>query len=232
MCHGHAVKAFPAPAPAEPFDRTVAGFTWGDPAAEKTIAVLPDIYGCNPFYKGLSTLMAQKGARVHLVDTFYGLGDLPEATREAAFARRNKVDDKSFLDRFEQFCREEQVTGVVGFCLGGLYIFELARRGLSADLIGLYGFPQGLPNEDPIPVPFDYLPEVDQSFTMLVGRDDDSVGRDNIEKLEKMSPEVRAMTLKVYDGVGHNFLPLLDSDKQSERAIAEDARDRMLRTLL
>lgn len=231
MCHGHAVKAFPDPAPAERFDEIVSGFAWGDPTAATKIAVLPDIYGCNPFYKGLSTLLMERGARVFLVDPFHGLGELPEATREAAFARRHKVRDASFLDRFETFARAKGITGIVGFCLGGLYVFDLARRGLDADLVGLYGFPQGLPNDDPLPVPFDYLETVTQPFTMLLGREDGSVGPGNIARLEAMAPSVPAMDLTVYDGVGHNFLPCLDSEEADKKAVAEDALARTMGVL-
>lgn len=226
MCHGKAVAAFPEPKLGRAFEKQVSGYYY--PAehgqANAKIAILPDIYGCNPFYQGLSLHLQGKGAAVYLVDTFAGLGELPEVTREAAFARRNKVRDKQFLNDFEAFCAEKKVTGVIGFCLGGLYVFELARRQMRADLIGLYGFPQGLANQDPLPAPFDYLTKGGLSpFTMLMGADDQSVGVDNIRKLRAMAGEVPAMTLKVYDGASHDFLPQLDSDDPAKRAAAVDA---------
>ncbi len=222
MCHGAAVAAFPPPAESTRYSGEVDGYAFGK-AGGRRIAILPDIYGCNDFYRGLSTHLAQEGGHVFLIDTFAGLGDLPEVTREAAFARRGKVADKSFLDRFERFLAAEKIEGVIGFCLGGLYVFELARRGVDVDLVGLYGFPQGLPNDDPVPVPFDYLTEVTQPFAMLMGADDESVGPDNIAKLQEVAPNCPAMTLKVYDGVGHNFLPFLDSQEPEKLAIARDA---------
>lgn len=232
MCHGKAVNAFPTPDAGEAFDAVVSGYAFGA-QSDKRIAILPDIYGCNPFYKGLATRYAQKGAEVFLVDTFHGFGELPENTREAAFARRGKVKDKEFLDRFEEFCTDKDVTGVIGFCLGGLYVFELARRNkISAELVGLYGFPQGLPNQDPLPTPFDYLTSVEKKFSMLLGRDDPSVGIENVDKLKAMTPDVPAMDLTVYDPVGHNFLPLLDSEDADLKAIAEDAMNRCDRILL
>lgn len=223
MCHGKAVAAFPNPTEPESFEKSVSGYHWALPDAKSKIAILPDIYGCNPFYRGLATRFHQLGAEVYLVDTFAGFGDLPEMTREAAFARRGKVADKEFLDRFEQFLDAEGITGVVGFCLGGLYVFELARRGVQAVLVGLYGFPQGLPNQDPLPTPFEYLHAVDTSFTMLLGADDAAVGADNIERLAMMAPSISSMDLTVYEGVGHDFLPFVDSEEEALRAIAEDA---------
>jgi len=228
MCHGAAIDAFPAPAGGESFASQVQGFRFATPRG-KRVAILPDIYGCNDFYRGLAVLLQQNGADVWLVDTFAGLGELPENTREAAFARRDRVRDKTFLDRFEAFAGAEKIGAVIGFCLGGLYVFELARRGLDADLLGLYGFPQGLPNEDPLPVPLDYLPQVKKPFTMLMGRSDESVGADNIARLEAIAQDAPAMDLTIYDGVGHNFLPFLDSDDPRKHAVAVDARDRILR---
>ena len=223
MCHGKAVKAFPTPASPVEFDAEVSGYLFGDPKAEKRVAILPDIYGCNPFYRGLATHLSHEGAGVFLVDTFHGLGELPENTREAAFARRGQVKDKEFLARFEKFLVKQNVTGVIGFCLGGLYVFELARRAVKPELLGLYGFPQGLPNQDPLEAPFDYLRDIEKPFTMLMGSEDESVGADAMSKLDASAPETPAMKLKIYDGVGHGFLSLLDSEKEKERTVAEDA---------
>jgi len=223
MCHGAAVRAFPPVAAGTPFEGDVSGFAWGPESGARRIAILPDIYGCTPFYRGLAAHFAEKGARALLVDTFAEFGDLPEHTRDAAFARRNKVRDKSFVDRFESFAHSRGITGVIGFCLGSLYVFELARRAVPVNLIGLYGFPQGLPNQDPLPVPFDYLPRDTQRFTTLFGREDGAVGTSNITQLEALAPKVPAMALKIYEGVGHNFLPLVDSEDARERSVGDDA---------
>lgn len=232
MCHDGAARAFPAPEQGYAIEGDVAGYGYGDFEAIPHIAILPDIYGCNPFYCGLARRYQDKGARVTLVDPFQEFGDLPEMTREHAYARRHKIRDAGFIDRLEHFVTKEHVSGVLGFCLGGLYVFELARRDVPVDLVGLYGFPQGMPNQDPLPVPFDYLPQVSRSFTMLMGRHDTPVGPDNVAKLEAVASSAPAMRLKVYDDVGHGFLPLLDSPNAHERGIAEDALARMDNILL
>jgi carboxymethylenebutenolidase len=209
MCNGAALSFFPEPGQVRQFSGPVEAFVQGPDDAPRRIAVLPDIYGCSPFYVGLSAYFALRGSQVFLVDTFAGLGDLAQPTREAAFARRHKVADKKFLDRFEAFSREQRITGVIGFCLGGLYIFELARRGLNAELVGLYGFPQGLPNMDPIPVPFDYIEGLKKPYTMLIGREDASVGPENVRRLEDIAGRNAATNLVVFDGVGHDFMSAL-----------------------
>ena len=223
MCHGQEIKAFPSQSSAQSFDNHVSGFVRGGQKSKKRIAILPDIFGCNPFYHGLATHYEHKQARVYLVDIFSGFGELSEATREAAFTRRHKVADKDFLDRFEKFAKAEKITGVIGFCLGGFYIFELARRGFDGALVGLYGFPQGLPNQDPLPVPFDYLLNVTKFHTMLMGGEDESVGIENIMSLKNIAAKNKAINLRIYESVGHNFLPLLDSEDQTARNTAENA---------
>lgn len=227
MCHGAAVSAFPAPTEGDAYNGALKAYMFGDDAAAKRIAILPDIYGCNPFYQGLSMRYAQAGAKVFLIDTFDGLGDLEENTVEFAYARRGGVKDKAFLDAVETFAKAEGITAIIGFCLGGLYIFDLARRNIDAALVGLYGFPQGLPNDDPLPAPFDYLTSVTQPFTMLMGRQDASVTTEVVDQLSAMAGDCPAMDLTVYPESDHGFLPDVDSDDPAKRAVAEDALTRM-----
>ncbi|MEM7568457.1 MAG: dienelactone hydrolase family protein [Pseudomonadota bacterium] len=232
MCHGAAVSVFPEAHLGEVYDGDIYGYQYGDPSASKHIAIFPDIYGANPLYQGLALRFAEKGARATLLDPYTPLGELPEPTREHAFARRMKLRDKTYLDQVEAYSEKEGVTGIVGFCLGGLYIFELARRAAKPDLVGLYGFPQGLPNDDGIPVPFDYLTSVTRSFTMLMGRLDEPVTTEVMDKLSAMAPDCPAMDLTMYPNAGHGFIADLDSDDPEARAVAEDALARLDAALL
>ncbi len=230
MCHGEASAAFPEPASFSPYSGGIQASVFGDPAAPRRIAILPDIYGSNPFYQGLATRLANldnrddSGSLVYLIDTFAGLGDLPRATREAAFARRHKLRDKTFVDRFAGFVEQESVTGIVGFCLGGLFVFELARRGTTADLVGFYPFPQGLPNQDALDVPFDYLDGVTKQHTILVGTEDVSLGPENLSRLRDVAERNSALRLHVFESSGHGFL----TDLTSEDAVKRDNAERAL----
>jgi carboxymethylenebutenolidase len=215
MCHTTSSSFFPEPGPVSAVTGVIEGFVHGSDDAEARIIVIPDIFGCGPFYQGLAAHLAAKGARVFLVDPFSRWGELTDTSREAAFARRAKLRDSTFLDELSAFATENRVTGILGFCLGGLYVFELARRGVSAELIGLYGFPQGLPNQDAIPVPFDYLETIEKPFTMFMGRDDTSVGSENLDRLATLAPSVPAMHLVMFDGVGHGYLAGLDEPATS-----------------
>lgn len=227
MCHGAAVAAFPAARLGDAFERHIHGYAYGNRDSKAHIAIVPDIYGCNPLYQGLSLYYAERGARVSLINPFHGLGELPEMTREHAFPRRNKIADQIFVDQVETFAKAEGVTAIIGFCLGGLYIFELARRGLECALVGLYGFPQGMANSEALPVPFDYLPTVTQPFTMLMGRLDEPVTKEVMDQLSAIAPKCPAMDLVMYPHAGHGFLADLSSTDAGKRAVAEDALARM-----
>jgi carboxymethylenebutenolidase len=226
MCHGQASAAFPKPANlTSVFDAGIFALACGPSNATRRIGILPDIYGTNDFYRGLATRLAENNTLVYLVDIFHGLGDLQNPTRETAFARRNKVRDRDFVDSFYAFARQNSLTGVVGFCLGGLYVFELAKRDLPSNLVSFYGFPQGLDNSAPLAKPFDYLIEVKRPHTALFGDQDYSLGPDNLQRIRTIAVKTRSLSLKIYPGSGHGFLSDLDSQDVQLRNNARDALD-------
>ena len=221
MCHSAASTAFP---PIGKFVATTGrsfSLAFGDPGERVRIAILPDIYGPGPFYQGLATYLAERGAFVHLMDPFHDLGALAVPSRDAAFARRNSVRDRTYVDDFERFVRTQRITGVTGFCLGGLYVFELARRGLPVNLVSLYGFPQGLANDDPLPVPFDYLDGLSHRHVALFGDKDHSQSPDNFRRLTEIADRTPGFGLHVFPGSGHGFLSDLDCD---DPALVRNAR--------
>jgi carboxymethylenebutenolidase len=223
MCHGAACAAFPSPGKyvttsVEPFS-----FAFGNAGEELRIAILPDIYGPNLFYQGLATYLAERGALVHLMNPFHEFGTLSEPSREAAFARRHRVRDRAYVDSFEHFAQQQRLTSVVGFCLGGLYVFELARRGLPVSLVSLYGFPQGLANADPLPVPFDYLDGLSHRHVAVFGDEDHSQSPDEFRRLAEISDRTPGFELHVFRGSGHGFLGDLDGDNPARVKNARSA---------
>lgn len=224
MCHTRASVALPEPLQADRIAQSgVTAFAFGSAASGHRIVVIPDIYGASPFYRALSTWYANKGARVFLLDPFAQVGELPEVTREAAFARRAKLRDRACVDAIESFARQHNVTGIVGFCLGGLYVFELSRRGLKAALVSLYGFPQGMPNQDPLPTPFDYLDGVATHQIANFGETDYLQTPENFARLKKLTARNPHFELRLYPKSGHGFLADLDSQDGVLRANAHDA---------
>lgn len=223
MCHGTACNAFPEPGAFRvPSDEIVAS-VFGNADGRPRLAILPDVYGTNPFYQGLATRWAERGAEVFLIDVFAGLGDLPKATREAAFARRHKLRDRKFLSRFADYAGEQRFDGIAGFCLGGLFVFELARQGVDAELVAFYPFPQGLPNQDALDVPFGYLDGVTKEHTVLLGDQDASLGEDVLSQMRQVAKRNSAIDLHLFETSAHGFLADLDSDNGQKRRNAESA---------
>lgn len=213
MCHSEPPSVFPRTEPVERIDDGIVAwrFQAEQDVGRRVVAVLPDIYGCNPFYRGFSAYLAAAGVEAWLVDPFAALGELITVSREAAFDRRHQLKDRAYLDLLEAFLVRHGVGGVVGFCLGGLFVFELARRGLRSDLVAYYPFPQGLPNQDPLPVPFTYLETLSSSHTVLIGDQDNLLGPTHLGELERLAGLNPAIRLQVYSGSGHGFLADLDS---------------------
>ena len=231
MCHNDKLSALPAPGTYQrkeaeglkywEFDCQFEGRESG--AANKRVMVLTDIYGCNAFYQSFATYLTSKGWQVHLIDLYTDLGELEEITREAAFERRHLLRDRKVCDMLEAHVKSQGISAVVGFCLGGNYVLELARRNVAVNLVGYYPFPAGLPNEDGIEIPLDYLAQVTKPVTLLLGDSDDSAGRENTAKAAEIAQSNKALDAHVYQKSGHGFLAHLDSDDDILRKNAEDS---------
>ncbi|MAU40028.1 MAG: carboxymethylenebutenolidase 2 [Kordiimonas sp.] len=225
MCHRDRLSSLPEPASYTEINGDIDALVFGGTDNQRRIAILPDIYGANPFYQSFSTYLADKGSQVFLVNPFSKLEELPEVTREAAFERRHKVMDKTYLDQLEVFLKEQDINAVVGFCLGGTWVLELARRGYTDELVAYYPFPQGLPNADAIPTPLDYMADINTPVTVLMGWEDDRVGTEVTEQTVAIAAQNSNLKLKVYDGSAHGFLTDLESDNELLAANAQDSLD-------
>lgn len=226
MCHNKRVGALPEPAPSDLAEADgLKYWIFGPRAGEAKgkLAIITDIYGCNTFYRSFASYYAERGWQVNLIDLFIDLGELGEITREAAFARRHELRDGEICTLLENFIVNQKVDAVIGFCLGGNYVFELARRNVPARLVGYYPFPAGLPNQDQLTPAFEYLHELTTPVTVLAGDCDDSAGRDNVARMAEMAADMPALDVHIYRKSGHGFLAQLDSDDDALRRNAEDS---------
>src|SRR5215472_3622850 len=103
----------------------------GGPAP--SVLVIADVFGRSPFYEDLAARVATAGFEALLPDFFHRVGPLAERTREAAFARRQLLDEagaQADLRAGLAWLRERPGyaghIGVVGFCMGGSYVLHLA----------------------------------------------------------------------------------------------------------
>ncbi len=225
MCHTQEIEFFGNTLEYSNFSEIIDGITFGGEG--RTIAILPDIYGLTDFYKGYASYLAKQGATVHLVNPWSGLGDDPNVTRDEAYVRRAKLKDKEYCDRLEQFLKASKVGAIVGFCLGGNFSLELAKRGYSGTNISVYPLPWGMDNQDKIEPAFDYMPGLAKPVRIFMGEADHLAGPDNIEKLKSIVTANDHLTLNLYEGSNHGFFTDIDGDEEQLKNNAYDAITRI-----
>lgn len=228
MCHADS-STFLGEAPdARDYDGSVSALVYGDAMTGRKIAVLPDIYGTTSFYRAFSAYIAARGAEVLLVNPWQPFGDLPELTRDAAYERRHQLRDKAFCSQLEVFIERESIDTIIGFCIGGNFLLELVRNSFRGICCAVYPLPWGMPNDDAIDPAFDYLPDITHAVSILMGREDQLAGPDNIRRLEDVCAANPALDLHLYEASGHGFLRDLDSDNVLLHANARDALKRIV----
>lgn len=228
MCHIRKLSLCPDEQQVSEYTGAVSALRYANAGGSRRIALLPDIYGVTPFYKGLASLLSDRGAIVYLVDPWHPFGELPEMTREAAWARRHHLRDRAFCDELEAFLGQEGIDTIVGFCIGGNFVLELVRRGYRGTCCALYPLPWGMANEDGLQPPFEYMDALEHEVTILMGEQDPLAGEENVHRLRETCARNPAMDLHLYEASGHGFLADVDSDQETLRSNARAALDLML----
>ncbi|MFM8553116.1 MAG: dienelactone hydrolase family protein [Acidimicrobiales bacterium] len=105
------------------------------------LVICPDIWGLRPLFDDLVRDLAERWQMsVVAVEPFPGL-DLPEGDMAPRAAAIPALRDDDNLRDLEQAADElgTAVTGVMGFCLGGMYCFKAARSDRFARFVPFYG---------------------------------------------------------------------------------------------
>ena len=213
------------------FTRAVDGIVFAGKDSGIRVAVLPDIYGLTDFYKGYASYVSGFGAQTYLTNPWSAFGELPEATREAAFERRHNLRDREHCDHLEEFLRNENIDAIVGFCIGGNFAFEMARRGYEGTIIAVYPLPWGMANQDEVTPAFEYMPTLKKEVTILMGEADHLAGPDNIQKLKDVVAGNSKLTMHLYAGSNHGFFTDIDGTDGKLKGNAKDAIDKVNRIL-
>src|SRR5439155_19685662 len=114
------------------------------------VLVIGDIMGGrSPFYESLAARLATAGFTALIPEFFFRQGPLSERNLEAARARLGQLNQEQALSDLNagiNWLRSQEsvtgdLTGTIGFCLGGTYGLHLAAG--RQDIAGacLYGFP-------------------------------------------------------------------------------------------
>ena len=227
MCHTDKIRFFGETGEFTSFAEEIDGLLFDNDAAARTIAVMPDIYGLTDFYKGYAAYLSRAGARVYLTNPWHGFGDLSEPTRDAAYERRHKLHDAAHCDALEAFIAARNVDAIVGFCIGGNFSLELARRGFKGTNISIYPLPWGMDNQDAIMPAFDYMAELESDVTILMGEADHLAGPENIERLRSITTQNPRLTLHLYADSNHGFFTDVDGENQQLKANAKDGIEKV-----
>lgn len=223
MCHKDSVDYFGQYRIYEEFTEEVDGIVFANADARKRVAMLPDIYGLTNFYKGFASYVAGFGAHVYLTNPWKPFGELAEMTREAAFERRHNLRDRVHCDQLEVFLASHEIDAVIGFCIGGNFAFELARRGFKGTIVAIYPLPWGMENQDAIEPAFEYMPSLTKDMTIIIGDSDRLGGPANIQKLAGITRDNEHLTLHLYEGSDHGFFNDIDGSDQTLKDNAHDA---------
>jgi carboxymethylenebutenolidase len=192
------------------------------------VMVLTDIWGMSPFYDDLTARLAQAGFTAVCPEYFFRQGDLPERVIEEARARRLKTttagamaDYNDTIEWLKTQAATTEKVGVVGFCLGGTYVFLLNADRDDTVGVAYYGFPK-----DPAatPQPLDVMDKMKAPLLGFWGENDPAVGMPNVEAFDKgLTAAGVDHKFTVFEGIGHGFLGATKFDP--EQAAYEAACD-------
>jgi len=137
------------------------------------------------------------------------------------------INSSEHCDQLELFLTSEAIDAIVGFCIGGNFAFEMARRGYEGTIITVYPLPWGMSNQDEIAPAFDFMPVLSKDVTIFMGAADHLAGPENIEKMKSIVAGNDQLTMHLYEGSNHGFFTDIDGTDEKLADNARDAIDRV-----
>jgi len=184
------------------------------------VLVVADVFGRSPFYEDLAGRLALAGFTALLPDYFFRQGPLAERTREAAMARRERLDQEQTLVDLSQAIDWLHLQpfaagpiGTVGFCMGGTLVLDLAAERDDLATACYYGFPAA----SGVPAPLDLADRMSGPILGFWGDQDTGAGMDNVERLGALL-KARGVDVEfvIHPGLGHGFMAASQLDPAHE----------------
>ena len=202
--------------------------------AGAAVLLVHDIFGPTPFYQGLAARLAGAGYRVLLPELFFREGPLSTVTREAAYTRWRRFDERRALGELHLALDWLAAhggagagrLGTVGFCLGGTLVLDLTADRRDLATVCYYGFPAAGAHTHPwsVPAPLDLVDKLHGPILGLWGDQDVPVGFANVLRLrDELAARQVDFECVVYPGVGHAFMgaPIFEPTTATEAAAAD-----------
>jgi carboxymethylenebutenolidase len=198
-------------------------FAHPDAGPSASLVMIPDVWGLTEHARDLACRFAREGFGVLVLDLYRAKGKY-EITNPGEWMRALSDPDvlrdvQAGID-FLALARPTRArrTGVVGFCMGGMYALLAACqcRGLSA-AVPFYGLlshqhgilhaPEGLDRRLKPVQPLDAAPDLHCPLLAFFGDQDEFIPLADIEQLRQRLAEADPPSeVVVYPGAGHAFM--------------------------
>ena len=195
------------------------------PSPSMGLVVAPDIFGLRPLFDDfVARISAEWGMSVIAVEPFPGKHLGPDVQQRFE-AVPTLSDDDNLRDLTE--AADElgtDVTGLIGFCMGGMYCFKAAKVERFARIASFYGMITLTPDwhgphqAEPLTVMLSGYPE---QVLAIIGGKDHYTPEADVDQLRSTGAQV-----VVYPDAEHGFAH--DASRPAHRP--EDAADAFLRT--
>jgi dienelactone hydrolase len=200
-------------------------------AAVGAVLLAHDIFGMRSFYEGLAHRLAMAGFTALVPDFFFRQGRAPDASVEAAVARRARLDERHTLEDLaaalawlRSSADYRGAIGTLGFCMGGTFVLDLCARETDLITVSFYGFP--VPQASvamPPPRPLELVRDMRGPILAVWGEHDNYVGMEHVQAFARQGADAGLdLEVQILPGLGHSFFT---SDTASDAAAEQRARD-------
>jgi carboxymethylenebutenolidase len=199
------------------------------------VVLHPDVGGLRPLFEDMARRLATHGLAVSVIEPFAGLSEPPGSTTEARMAQVKELDDTQQMDMLtaaaDLLVVEDDISrvSVLGFCMGGHYVFKAASLDRFDAAVSFYGMlrtPEAWRGPghriEPLEVAADMVPTL-----AYFGSNDPYTPAADIEALRAAWSGRTDCEIVVVEGAEHGFVH--DPDREVHRP--EDAARAWEKTL-